>query len=253
VHLAAREIAAEGDLAEEVNLTVYTGRRARRNGKPAHVAAIAALHRNGVAGATALVGVDGLVAGRRLRARFLSANSWVPAIVVAIGQRGRIGAALAELEAGDEPPPATVEMVRVCRRDGEALAGLPAPVADRDLWTKLSVYCSERSEYAGRTLYQDLIRRLRAEGAAGATALRGTWGYHGDHAPHGDRLLALRRHVPIVVEAIDSSEASRRWFEVASELTAEVGLLTAEVVPAVRVSGPNGHLEGGLGPAGPLA
>ena len=93
------------------------------------------------------------------------------------------------------------------------------------------VYCSERSEHDGQPLYLELIRRLRAEGAPGATALRGVWGYHGDHAPHGDRLLSLRRHVPIVVTVVDGARASRRWFEAAAEITAETGLVTAERVP----------------------
>ncbi len=214
---------------EEVKLTVYSGRGARRNGRPAHVDVVATLHRHGVAGATALVGVDGAASGRRLRARFFGANSWVPALVVAVGERERIAAALAELEAGGDPPLATLEAVTVLRRDGDAIA----PPRDRGegMATKLTVYCSERSEHAGQPLYLELIRRLRGEGAAGATALRGVWGYHGDHAPHGDRLLSLRRHVPIVVTAIDGAERSRRWLEIAAELTAETGLLTAERVP----------------------
>ncbi len=99
------------------------------------------------------------------------------------------------------------------------------------------VYCSERSEHEGRALHLELIRRLRAEGAAGATALRGVWGYHGDHPPHGDRLLALRRHVPIATVVVDTPSRSRRWFEIAAELTAETGLVTVETVSsAVRPS-----------------
>jgi PII-like signaling protein len=239
----------------EVKLTVYTSRRARRGSAPAHVGIVAALHRHGVAGATALVGVDGTAAGRRLRARFFSANGWVPTIVVAVGEREKIATALAELEGEEEPPLATLEAVRVCRRDGDALAS-PRSLPDGDaaglgLWTRLSVYCSERSEHGDRPLYTELIRRLRAEGAAGATALRGVWGYHGDHAPHGDRLLALRRQVPIVVTVVDTPSRSERWFEIAAELTAATGLVTAEAVPAVRVSGPGGHLEGGLRLADP--
>jgi PII-like signaling protein len=84
------------------------------------------------------------------------------------------------------------------------------------------------------------------ETASARFALRGVWGYHGDHRPHGDRLLALRRHVPIVVEVIDTPEACERWLEVMAELTAATGLDTAEALPALRVSGPGGHLEGGL-------
>ncbi|MGE5408149.1 MAG: DUF190 domain-containing protein [Syntrophothermus sp.] len=214
---------------EEVKLTVYCGRGARRDGAPEHVGVVAALHRRGVAGATALVGVDGAASGRRLRARFFARNERVPALVVAVGERERIAAALADLERGGQRPTATLEAVRVLRRDGAALA---AP-ADRSgvRGTRLTVYCSERSEHRGRPLYLELIRRLRAEGAAGATALRGVWGYHGDHAPHGDRLLSLRRHVPIVVTVIDDAARAGRWLDIAAELTDETGLLTVERVP----------------------
>jgi PII-like signaling protein len=254
--IAGAERRAEHEPHGEVKLTVYTGRRARRGGAPAHVGIVAALHRHGVAGATALLGVDGAAAGRRLRARFFSANGWVPTMVVAVGERERIAAAVAELEGEDDAPLTTLEAVRVCRRDGAKLGGLPpAPDGEGlglDRWTRLSVYCSERSEHGGRPLYMELIRRLRAEGAAGATALRGVWGYHGDHAPHGDRLLALRRHVPIVVTVVDTPARAQRWFGIATELTAETGLVTAETVPALRISGPGGHLEGGLRLAGPL-
>jgi len=243
-----------GEPHEEVKLTVYVGRRQRLGGVPVHVAVVAALHRHGVAGATVLVGVDGTVRGERRRAGFLSGNAAVPAMVTAVGERSSIAAALNELEGTMERPLATLEAIRVCRRDGRALArprSLPdSDAAGLNLWTKLMVYCSERSEHRGRALYLELIRRLRAEGAAGATALRGVWGYHGDHAPHGDRLLALRRHVPIVTAIVDTPSRSGRWFEVAAELTAETGLLTAETVPALRISGPGGHLEGGLRLAG---
>ena len=50
------------------------------------------------------------------------------------------------------------------------------------------------------------IRRLRSAGISGTTTLRGIWGFHGDHAPHGDRLLQLGRHVPTVTIVIDTPE-----------------------------------------------
>ncbi len=238
--LERARFAADGHRAidephEEVKLTVYVGRRQRLGGAPAHVAVVAALHRHGVAGAAVLLGIDGTVRGERRRASFLSANAGVPAMVLAVGERERVAAALEEIESTPEPPPATLEAIRVCKRDGRSLARpRPAPAGDaaESIWTKLMVYCSERSEHDGRALHLELIRRLRAEGAAGATALRGVWGYHGDHDPHGDRLLALRRHVPVVTVVVDTPARSARWFEIADELTAETGLLTAETVHA---------------------
>jgi PII-like signaling protein len=50
--------------------------------------------------------------------------------------------------------------------------------------------------------------------AAGATSLRGIWGYHGDHPPHGDRLLALRRKVPVLTVVVDRPDRIDGWCEI---------------------------------------
>jgi hypothetical protein len=91
----------------------------------------------------------------------------------------------------------TLERIRVLKRDGHRLAQ-PERLPDADpgglgVWQKLMVYAGEDAEHHGHPLYIQLARQLLHEGAAGATALRGIWGYHGDHPPHGDRLLGLRR------------------------------------------------------------
>ena len=83
------------------------------------------------------------------------------------------------------------------------------------------------------------MRALRGAGAAGATALRGTWGFHGDQRPHGDRLLALRRHVPVLTVAVDTPARVHELFAVVDRLTADAGLVTCEVVPAMRATGPD--------------
>ena len=75
--------------------------------------------------------------------------------------------------------------------------------------------------------------------------MRGIWGFHGDHAPHGDRLLALRRHVPVVTVVIDTPERIARSFEIIDELTAHRGLVTSEMVPALCAAG-TGRRHGGL-------
>jgi PII-like signaling protein len=180
---------------------------------------VAALHRNGVAGATALLGVDGTVRGVRRRARLVGDNRDVPVMVVSVGETDRIHATLAELRGVES----TLERVRICRRDGAALDALPEAGGG---WQKISVYTSEATGQ-----HVDLIGRLRRDGAAGATVLRGVWGYHGDHQPHGDRLLQLRRRVPVVTILIDTPENVARWATVVEEVTATTGLVTSEVVP----------------------
>jgi PII-like signaling protein len=223
--------------AEAVKLTVYLGRRQGVR------EVVRVLHGHGVAGATALLGVDGTVHGERRRARFFGTNADVPVMVISVGEAARIAAALPALR---EHPLTTLERVRVCKRDGRRLADLPTVDGEPGLWQKVMVYASEQAHVDGGPLYSVLIRRLREAGAAGATVLRGFWGYHGDHAPHGDRFWALRRHVPVVCALVDRPEAMRQWYAIVDEVTAETGLVTAELVPALRATGPGIEHGGGL-------
>jgi PII-like signaling protein len=204
-----RDIATPG---EHAKLTAYVRRGEQR-------AVVGALRRHGVAGATALLGVDGTIRGVRRRARLVGDNRDVPVMVISVGETDRIGAAIAELGEVES----TLERVRICRRDGAVLSPLPEAAGG---WQKLSVYTSEATGQ-----HDDLIHRLRREGAAGATILRGVWGYHGDHEPHGDRLLQLRRRVPVVTVLVDTPENVARWAPVVENVTAATGLVTSEVVP----------------------
>jgi PII-like signaling protein len=225
------------ELGEATKLTVYVGRQERVYRRTAFAAVCDLLYRRGIAGATVLLGVDGTNRGRRARAGFFGSNADVPAMVLAVGAGPQIAKILPELSGLLHEPLLTLERVRVCKRDGELLARpheLPA-VDEHGLamWQKLTIITSGAATVNGRTVHSELIRRLRASDAAGATSLRGVWGFHGDHAPHGDKLFQARRHVPVVTIVIDTPERSAAWFEIADELTAERGLVTSEMVPAM--------------------
>ena len=72
-----------------------------------HLGAVAALHRCGAEAATVLLGVDGVLDGERRRARFVAANRGVPAITVAVGERARVEAALADLDPAPTSSPSS--------------------------------------------------------------------------------------------------------------------------------------------------
>jgi PII-like signaling protein len=237
------------ELHEATKLTVYVGRQERVGGKPAYEAVVSLLHRRGVAGATVLLGVDGTAHGLRQRARFFGRNDAVPLMVVSVGDGHRIAGLLPELARMLERPLVTLERIRVCKRDGNRLAE-PRHIPQTDpsglgVWHKLMVYAGEQSRHRGQPLSGRLVRALREAGAAGATSLRGIWGYHGDHEPHGDVFWQLRRSVPVLTVIVDTPERIQRWFAIADEITDEAGLVTSEMVPAFRATGP--ELErGGL-------
>jgi PII-like signaling protein len=225
------------ELREAAKLTVYVGRRERVGGAPAFAAVVELLHRRGIDGASVLLGVDGTRGGRRWRARFFARNAEVPLMIVAVGSGERIAAVLPELGGLLAEPLATLERVRVCKRDGELLAS-PHELPGTDerglpVWQKLMIYTSQAATQAGQPINVQIVRRLREADTAGATSIRGIWGFHGAHPPHGDRLLQLRRHVPVVTIVVDTPERIGRAFAIVDELTAEHGLVTSEMVPAM--------------------
>ncbi|OMC44479.1 DUF190 domain-containing protein [Mycobacterium sp. IS-1264] len=232
--LQVTEAAHNGDAAK---LTVYVGRQERIAGRRAHHAICDLLYRHGFAGAIVLLGVDGTAHGERYRAHFFGRNVNVPVMIIAIGSTAQVAAAAIELAAATPNPILTVERVRLCKRDGELFARpqeLPATDDQgRTLWQKLMVYTAEGTIQDGLPIHRALVQRLlHSETARGATVLRGIWGFHGDHKPHGDKLFQLARRVPVTTIIVDTPRSIARSFDIVDEVTSRHGLVTSEMVPA---------------------
>jgi PII-like signaling protein len=224
------------DSSHAIKLTVYGGRSVRSGGQSGYVAAVDLLRRRNAAGASALLAVDGTLHGARRRARFFARNAGVPLMLLTIGDRATIGSLLSDLAALVDDPVATVERVQICKTGGRTLSE-PHTVPERDdlglpIWQKLMIHAEEQAKVGAHPLYRELILRLKEAGAAGATALRGVRGFYGDHEPFADRLLALRRNVPVHVIVVDRPPNVRRWWPIVDEATREAGLVTSELVPA---------------------
>jgi PII-like signaling protein len=221
---------------DSLKLTIHLGRHERVGSLPAYIAVVAALRRHGVAGASVLLGLDGTARGVRRRGRFFARNEQVPLMIQSVGGRDAIARALDEIAGVLSEPTMTLEQAQVCKRDGVLLCAPQSPPASDGAGLaysqKLVVYASEQTRYDGQPLHSALVRRLRREGAAGATALRGQWGYHGEHQPHGERFWSLRRHVPVLTVLLDTPANMARWFEIVEDMTRETGLVTSEIVPA---------------------
>jgi PII-like signaling protein len=215
----------EGDV---VRATIWGPRTGNRS---PHLRVVDALYRHGAESATVLLGVDGVLEGERRRARFVASNRGVPAITVAVGERAAIVAALAEVEGLASL--VTLEGVERCSRiAGGRLHGGAAEVTAA-AGTRVALVTSEGGRSDGHPRYLALIHAFRRGGAPGATALRGVWGFRGEVAPHGDRVLALRRDVPVIVETVDSAEAAEKWLGIAESLAGASDVLYSQRLPKV--------------------
>jgi PII-like signaling protein len=225
-------------MPDGAKLTVYLGRQDRVAGLPAYRAVCDVLYRHGLAGASVFLGVDGTKRGQRQRARFFSRNVDVPMMIIAVGTGSQVGTAVPELETVLRDPLMTVERVQVCKRDGELLARPPAlPPTDghgMPLWQKLMIHTSEATLHDGMPIHRAIVRQLRgSHSASGATVLRGIWGFHGDHEPHGDKLIQLTRQVPVTTIVVDTPERIAASFDIVDQVTGRHGLVTSELVPAL--------------------
>ncbi|BAX91590.1 DUF190 domain-containing protein [Mycobacterium shigaense] len=227
----------DGHNGDAAKLTVYVGRQERIAGKAAYYTVCQLLHRLGFAGAIVLLGVDGTAHGARYRAKFFGRNVNVPMMIIAVGSTAQVSSATTELADLTRNPLLTVERVRVCKRDGELFARpQPLPQTDdhgRTLWQKLMVYTDEGVTHDGLPIHRALIQRLLRSGTArGATALRGIWGFNGDHKPHGDRVFQVARRLPVTTIVVDTPDSIARSFDIVDEVTTHHGLVTSEMVPA---------------------
>ena len=148
---------------DDVKLTLYVGRQDRVSGRPAHQAVCEVLHRNGFAGVSVFLGVDGTKNGQRRRARFFSRNVDIPVMIIAIGTGEQAVGAIPELEAMLRQPLLTIERAQLCKRDGQLLTrptALPATDGDgRALWQKLMVYTSEATLHDGVPIHRAIVRQ----------------------------------------------------------------------------------------------
>ena len=108
------------------------------------------------------------------------------------------------------------------------------------------IYVGESDRYEGRPLYQAIVERLRKEGIAGATVIRGIEGF-GAHAHlHTTRLLRLSEDLPVLIEVVDTEDRIQHVLPLLDEMVND-GLITLEKVQVIAYRG----RDPGRIPAGP--
>jgi PII-like signaling protein len=222
--------------AAKLTICCSSGERAGR--RPAYREAVALLRRSGASGATVLPGVDGLLRGRRRRARLFSANARTPMLIISVGRLDRLERSLPQLAQLLAEPIVTLEPIAQLKHDGELLEPPPAEGHaggdGPDVWQTIRVYTRRSAQVNGRALHSELVRCLREAGAAGATTILGDWGFSSDERPHGDRLGRVTSHRPTYTVYIDRPQKVAEVWPLLDELTAEHGIVTSLRVPGYR-------------------
>lgn len=96
----------------------------------------------------------------------------------------------------------------------------------------LRIFIGESDTWHGKPLYQAIVHRVREQGLAGATVLRGIEGFGASSRIHTARILRLSEDLPLVIEVVDAEEKINALIPILDEMIAE-GLVTVEKVEVV--------------------
>jgi uncharacterized protein len=105
------------------------------------------------------------------------------------------------------------------------------------------IFVGESDTWHGRPLYEAIVRRVREEGIAGATVLRGIEGFGASSRLHTSRILRLSADLPIVVEIVDTAERIEPVLPLLDEMIAD-GLITLEKVRVIAYRAGPGQENG---------
>jgi len=96
----------------------------------------------------------------------------------------------------------------------------------------LRVFCGESDTWHGKPLYEAIVERVRKEGMAGATVLRGIEGFGANSRIHTSRLLRLSEDLPVVIEIVDLADRIESIMPALDEMIDE-GMITLEKVQVI--------------------
>jgi PII-like signaling protein len=97
----------------------------------------------------------------------------------------------------------------------------------------IRIFIGESDRWHHEPLSEALLRRLRKEGFAGATVLRGISGFGARSVIHTSHILRLSEDLPIVVEVVDTEEHAAKLTAILDEMVPE-GLVTMEKVRVLK-------------------
>jgi PII-like signaling protein len=91
----------------------------------------------------------------------------------------------------------------------------------------LRIMIGESDRREGKSLYEWIVLKAKAEGLAGATVFRGMMGFGASSRIHTSKILRLSEDLPILIEIVDIREKLERFMQLIDN-SIKGGLATLE-------------------------
>jgi PII-like signaling protein len=96
------------------------------------------------------------------------------------------------------------------------------------------IFIGEGDKWHHKPLERALLERLRAEGFAGATVIRGIAGFGANSVIHTVNLVDLSADLPVLIEVVDDEEHIEKLLPILDEMVTGGALVTMEKVRVLR-------------------
>lgn len=100
--------------------------------------------------------------------------------------------------------------------------------------TLVRIFIGDSGKWHHTPLDRALVERLRREGFAGVTVLRGITGFGARNVVHTANLVDLSGDLPIVIEVVEDDEHTQKLLSILDEMLTGSALVTMEKVRVVR-------------------
>lgn len=99
--------------------------------------------------------------------------------------------------------------------------------------TLLRIFIGDSDEYAGRPLYEAIVRAARDRGLAGATVFKGIMGFGKNSRLKVAKFVEISPDLPVVIEIIDSQDKIEAFVPLLDDMVS-CGLVTLESVQIIK-------------------
>ncbi|ABZ83759.1 conserved hypothetical protein [Heliomicrobium modesticaldum Ice1] len=93
----------------------------------------------------------------------------------------------------------------------------------------LKIYVGETEKFGNKSLYHAILLKLKENGLAGVTVSRGVESYGAANRIRTTRILDLSADLPMIIEAVDTSETIDRVLPFISEMVKKGLIITFDV------------------------
>jgi PII-like signaling protein len=100
--------------------------------------------------------------------------------------------------------------------------------------TLVRIFIGDADKHHHEPLYRAIVERLRKEGFAGATVIRGVAGFGAASVIHTSSIVDLSGDLPVVIEVVDEQEYIDRLLPILDEMLTNGALVTVEKVRVLK-------------------